>query len=319
MQFKIDPKSPHCRCWAATLAAMVAGAAPAAAAAAAPLALEQVDAGVYAVVGPLGDRTPENLANNATFGFVVTPEGVVVIDPGGSERGAAALHALIRGVTDRPVRVVINTGGQDHRWLGNGYFRRLGARVLASRAAVADQQARARDQLVVLNAQLGTEALQGTEPVHADETFDAAMGFTLGGTRFELRHVGPAHTPGDSLVWLPAQRIVFSGDVVYTERMLGVLPVSKSANWIKAFGTMAALEPRVLVPGHGRPTTLARARADTYDYLVFLRAAVGRFRAAGGGIEAIGGLDQSRFRHLANYELLKGRNAQQVYDELEWE
>lgn len=283
------------------------------------LRLQKVSDQIYAIVGPFGNRSPENLGNNATFGFVVTDEGVVLVDSGASYQGAAEIDALIRTITDQQVGVVINSGGQDHRWLGNGYFRERGARIIASKAAVEDQRVRAEEQLFMLDNLVGAQGMAGTEAVYADETFDDSMTFTLGGTAFELRRVGPAHTPGDSLVWLPEQRVVFSGDVVFVGRMLGVLPHSKSSHWIEAFETMAAFEPATVVPGHGPATDLTRARADSLDYLVFLRETVGAFMESGGDITQIGTLDQSRFSYLEDYETLKGRNAQQVFQEMEWE
>jgi hypothetical protein len=75
----------------------------------------------------------------------------------------------------------------------------------------------------------------------------------------------------------------------------------------------------VVIPGHGAVTNMTRAKADTYDYLLSLRQVVKEFRQNGGGIEAIGSVDQSRFSKLEGYDLLKGRNAQQVFQELEWE
>jgi glyoxylase-like metal-dependent hydrolase (beta-lactamase superfamily II) len=283
------------------------------------LHLQKVGEGIYAVVGPFGNRSPENLGNNATFGVVVTDEGVVLIDPGGSYKGAEAIDALIRRVTDKPVKIVINSGGQDHRWLGNGYFKARGARIIASAAADADHRARLQDQLFVLNNLVGKEGMAGTEPVYADETFEDRMTISLGGKSLELIRVGPAHTEGDSLVWLPQQRVVFSGDVVYIGRMLGVMGHSNSKHWVEAFETMAALGPVSVVPGHGGPTDLAKARSDTLDYLEFLRESVGTFMEEGGDITRIGTLDQSRFSYLVDYKTLKGRNAQQVFQEMEWE
>lgn len=283
------------------------------------LRLQKVADRVYAVIGPFGNRTPGNYGDNATFGFVVTDEGVVLIDSGGSYKGAAAIDKVIHQVTDKPVKVVINSGGQDHRWLGNGYFKQRGARIIASKAAVADQRERLQDQMFMLDNLVGVEGMAGTDAVYADETFDQGMHFSLGGTAFELRMVGPAHTPGDSLVWLPKQRIVFSGDVVFVGRMLGVLAHSNSRHWIEAFQAMAALDPATVIPGHGPPADLARARADSLDYLVFLRDTVGTFMDEGGSITDIGTLDQSRFSYLADSDMLAGRNAQQVYQEMEWE
>jgi len=281
--------------------------------------LQKVNDHVYALVGPFGNRTPENLGNNSTSGFVVTEDGVVLIDSGGTYQGAAAIEALIKQVTDQPVKVVINSGGQDHRWLGNGYYKERGARIIASQAAVEDQQARTQDQMFMLGNLMGAEGLKGTEPVYADETFEEAMRLTHGGVTFELQHVGPAHTPGDSLIWLPEQRVVFSGDVVYIGRMLGVLPYSSSRHWIEAFDAMAVLKPETIIPGHGPATDLAAAEKDTRDYLSFLRESVQKFMDDGGDITQIGTLDQSRFSHLVNYQPLKGRNAQQVFQEMEWE
>ena len=283
------------------------------------LTLQKVTGNVYAIVGSMGNRSPENLGNNATFGFVVTPAGVVLIDSGGSYLGAQHLTALIKRVTDKPVVKVINTGGQDHRWLGNGFFEQRGAVIIASQAAVQDQKARTQDQLFMLGNLVGVKGLQGTDPVYAKQTFAQQMQFELGGTRFELYHTGPAHTPGDSFVWLPKQRVMFSGDIVFTERMLGILDHSNSKGWVKAYETMAAYHPEYLVPGHGQPTTLEKAKADTYDYLVFLRRAVANFMKAGGDISEVSKIDQSKFKYLLNYATLAGRNAQRVYSELEWE
>ena len=132
------------------------------------LEIEQVSDSVYAVVGPFGNRTPDNLGNNASFGFVVTDEGVILIDPGGSYQGAAAIHEAISGVTSQPVRVVINTGGQDHRWLGQRLFQ-------GARRTHHQQQGRgcgskgahpgSADRLGNL---IGDAGLDGTTPVYAD-------------------------------------------------------------------------------------------------------------------------------------------------------
>lgn len=282
-------------------------------------ALTQVSDNVYVLVGELGNRNPQNLGNNANLGVIITTKGVVVVDPGGSYRGAQHLHTLIKRVTDQPVVTVINTGGQDHRWLGNGYFKQQGATIIASADAVADHRARQRDQLFMLNNLVGVEGVKGTEPVYADKTFDTSMKLKVGDTDIEIHHVGKAHTPGDSFVWLPKQRIMFTGDIVYTERMLGVIEVSGSKSWLTVFNKMASYQPKIIIPGHGHPTDLARAKADTYDYLVFLREAVAQFMDNGGDISDIRKVDQSRFKHLLNFEILAGRNAQRVYSELEWE
>ena len=287
--------------------------------AATPLEVQKLSDNVYALVGEMEQRSDANLANNATFGVIVTNEGVVLVDPGGTHLGARQIDETIKSITDKPVALVINSGGQDHRWLGNGYFKQQGAKVIAAEAAVNDHKARLRDQMFMLQNLLSEENLKGTEASYADETFVDRKSLRIGGETIELIHVGPAHTPADTLVWLPTQQIAFAGDVVYVERMLGVGPMSNSGHWLEAFETLAALEPQWVVPGHGHATTLEKAKAETYDYLVFLREAVGEMLDESIGMERVGEIDQSRFSHLMVYEQIKGRNAQQVYTEMEWE
>lgn len=283
------------------------------------LGLYKVTDIIYGIEGPLANRTAENLGNNATFGFVITSDGVVLVDPGGTYKGAHRIHEVIRSVTDEQVKYVINTGGQDHRWLGNDYFKKQGAKVIASTEAVADQKTRLNDILLRLSNTAGDEVLVGTEASYADITFDKEYKFNLGGTDFEIYHPGNAHSPGDSFVWLPEQKVIFTGDIAYTVRMLSMMSFSNSKSWVEAYEAMAAFKPDHVIPGHGKPTTLAVTDKDTYSYLTWLRKKITEFMDSGGGIEDVSQIDQSEFSYLSNYDSLKGRNAQKIYEEIEFE
>lgn len=94
---------------------------------------------------------------------------------------------------------------------------------------------------------------------------------------------------------------------------------SRSKSWTAAYKTVASFKPVYVIPGHGKPTTLEVTDRDTYDYLTTLRKTVADFMAAGGGIEEVNKIDQLKFRYLENYEALKNRNAQKVYEEIEFE
>ncbi len=282
------------------------------------LQVQPVAKDIWAIIGETEQRSPENLANNASFGLIATPDGAVLIDPGGSWQGAEALHRVIRELTDQPVTHVINTGGQDHRWLGNGYWRAEGATIIASQAAVADQTARGTQQMSALARFLGN-ALEGTEPAYADITFEADHRLEIGGLRLDITNPGPAHTPGDSFVWIEARDVMFSGDIVYVDRILGVGPQSNVRDWIDAFEVMAAHAPAHIVPGHGPVTDLDTARRDTLDYLENLRARIGAVIETGGDIMDAPGIDQSDWAYLKQFDSLAGRNAQITYEQMEWE
>jgi glyoxylase-like metal-dependent hydrolase (beta-lactamase superfamily II) len=218
--------------------------------------------GVYAYVGETEGRTYDNEGLNANIGLVVTNAGAVLIDSGATFQSARKIHEAARKVTSQPMTWVINSGDQDHRWLGNGYFTAQGITTIAHANAQADMQNRSGEHLEglkVLKERLdGTVASLPTRFVTGPDTR-----LELGGTVFELKHRNGGHTPGDTLVWLPQKNLLFAGDVVYVDRVLGLHPVSNTRNWLESFAVIDALKPQVIVPGHGNVTNLATAQAHT--------------------------------------------------------
>lgn len=283
------------------------------------LKVQKVTDGIYALVGPLSQRSPENLGNNSTHGVIVTKAGCVLIDAGGSYKGAALIAEAIATFSDCKVTHVINAGGQDHRWFGNSYFREKGAKIIASKAAVADQNDRKSMQITIMSTLIKDEGFKGTDPVTADITFDSQHDITVGGLELHIRHIGAAHTPGDSFIWVPAKSTVFTGDIVYVDRLLGILDHSNSKEWLASFAAIEALKPQHLVPGHGRATTLAKAQKETRDYIVNLRKRVGAHLENGGDMKGSVKVDQSAFSNLATFDQLAKRNAMAVFAEMEFE
>jgi len=274
---------------------------------------------IYALVGDLGQRSPENLGHNMTSGFVVTGQGVIVIDTGGSRANAEAIHAAIRKVSDKKIIYAINTGGQDHRWFGNDYFRHQGAKIVAAESTDKDMRNRGAEQVERIKPLLGGK-FSGTQLVYPDTTFAQRLTLPVKDITIALMYTGGAHTPGDLLVWLPQQSVVFAGDTVFADRILGILPGS-AGRWIKSLEYLRdSLQPRIVVPGHGKVTDMKQALRDSYDYLVFLRSAVSKRFADGAfdPVEASQNLDQARFSYLKNYEDLglRSRNALAVAEEL---
>ncbi len=277
----------------------------------------QVAPDVYAVVGDLAGQSYENDGLNNNLGFVVSDAGVLVINSGPSVHVARALHAAIRKITAQPVKWVVNVNSQNHNWLGNGYFKSHGATLLANKEAERVMRETGASQLEA-NKALLKEKADGTTLTYPTELTADKRDLKLGKTTVQLLHFGPAHTPGDLAVWLPQQKILFAGDIVYTERMLAVIPIGNTANWVQAFDKLVALNPKTIVPGHGRPTNADVARRDTRDYLSFLRAEAKRVLDAGGSLQdAVEKVDQSRFRSLFNFDLLALRNMNQVFQEME--
>lgn len=282
------------------------------------LKVQKVTDNVYALVGETTQRSATNFGNNSTHGVIVTSEGVVLIDSGASYLGAQEMHALIKTLTDKPIKVVINTGGQDHRWLGNDYFQQLGARIIASNKTKQDQKARADYHLNRLGSFLG-DSLNGTNPVFATETFDEKMNLKLGDVDLELYHFGAAHTVGDIVIWMPSTQTMFAGDVVFNDRMLGIGPAKNFQSWIDVFKKMAEFKPKHVVPGHGKVSDLATATKNTHDYLVFLKTEIGKILENDGDMLQVSKIDQSDFHFLTGYQDIAGKNAQWVFEQMEFD
>ncbi|MFP5505061.1 MAG: MBL fold metallo-hydrolase [Gammaproteobacteria bacterium] len=273
---------------------------------------------VYAIIGPLGQRSEHNDGLNNNLGFVVGDGGVILIDSGASRLGAQAIERAVAAVTPLPVKWVVNTGSQDHRWLGNDYFAAQGAEIIALERTVQIQKQYATQQLESLRGFLGAR-LEGTRPRSADKPLAGdAVSLERGGVRLELRYTD-AHFPGDAWVWLPEQSVLFTGDLVYVDRMLTVLPASSMINAREAYRAMEALAPKHIVPGHGRVTDLAGARRDCGDYYDFLVDTIG---AAAREMEPMDEVidrysDLEAFRHLENFQDLHRANMNRTYLEFE--
>ena len=276
---------------------------------------------VYALVGDLGQRSPQNLGHDMTSGFIVTNEGVVVVDAGGSIGDGRAIHKAIKAVTSKPIRWVINTGGQDHRWIGNSYFATLkGVKIIASQVCKADIDQRKGSQFAMAKKYL-KKAFEETNATLPDTTFADHYTLPTPDKKIELVYTGGGHTPGDIFVVLPKEGIVFTGDIVFHQRLLGVQP-GGGLRWIKTLEYLRdTLKPKIIIPGHGAVTDLAHAMHDSYDYLMMLKrgALAGFKKGAFDAVEAVEGLDQSAFSYLKNYDDVpfRSKNALKMARELE--
>lgn len=290
---------------------------------AAPLQVQSVAPNVYALVGPLGQRDADNGGDNATFGAIVASDGVILIDSGATPKGAALIQQALRSVTDKPVRWVINTGSQDHRWMGNATFAAAGAQIIALASTVREQQEQTASEVQVLDMLLASEA-KGLRPMSSPSPLsgDSAT-LDLGGVRLQLRSFGGGHFPGDAVVWYPAQRIAFSGDLVFADRLLAVLNGGGRADrWAQSFRAFAStLKPEFIVPGHGRPCSLATAQAETGDYLDWLvrevRPAAQNLDPLEQTVQRLHASAPESVRKLVNFDQIDPGNINRVYLEFQ--
>ena len=274
---------------------------------------------VYSAIGATAPPTYENAGHNNNLSFIVTNEGVVVINSGASYRLAAALHDEIKAVTDQPVVLVINENGQGHAMLGNGYWAEQGVDILAHQDAIAETMENG-DFILQGMQRYNRDKAEGTDVVHANLSFEDRYDVSLGGVDIQVLHLGPAHDPGDAQVWIPQWNIMITGDIAFHERMLPIFAHTCTSCWIETWET--ALEPHpptYVIPGHGHPTNFDQVRRYTLDYLVDLRAKIGAYIDDGGDLAGAYDVDLSSWAGLVTVEELAPKIAGRVFEEMEWE
>ena len=275
--------------------------------------------GVYSAIGATAPPTYENAGHNNNLSFIVTGEGVVVINAGASYQLAAALHVEIKAITDQPVKLVFNENGQGHAMLGNSYWVDQGIKVVAHVDAAQEFIENGDRSLRAALARV-KERADKTRVEAPTETFEDVYSVSMGGLQIEARYLGPAHSPGDIVVWLPQKKLVVAGDMAFHERLLPIFEHTMTADWIETWETkFEALKATYVIPGHGHPTNMDQVRRYTRDYLIYLRKKIGAHLENGGGLAKAYYVDQSPYAHLDTFEELATKNAGRVFEQMEFE
>ncbi len=274
---------------------------------------------VWSAIGATAPPTYDNAGHNNNLSFIVTGEGVIVVNGGAAYLLAKALHDEIKRITNEPVILVINENGQGHAALGNSYWAEQGVSILAHEDAAEafdEDGYDSRDR----HATLLKERAKGTEVVAPDRTFSDSVDVSKGRFKIEVLHLGPAHSPGDISVWLPEEKLVIAGDMAFHERLPPIFDDTDTAGWIDTWNDeFEALGALYVIPGHGHPTNMAQVRRYTHDYLVYLREKVQEVIDADEGLAEAYYVDQSPYQHLDTFTELATRNAGRVFEAMEFE
>jgi glyoxylase-like metal-dependent hydrolase (beta-lactamase superfamily II) len=269
---------------------------------------------VFYVEGLLGVASRDNQGFNSNAGFVITDEGVLVVDALGTEPLGRSLVAAIRTLTTRPIRRVIVTHYHADHFYGLGPLKDAGAEIWAHHLGreYLEQQAPAR--LEQRRRDLAPWVDERTRLVPADRWLPGDMSFTLGGLDFDVVYMGPAHAPDDVVVILRQERLIFCGDIIVSGR-IPFVGEADSRRWLSAIDRLLALRPVIMVPGHG-PVSRDPARdlVLTRDYLLYLRQQMGRAVADLVPFDqAYAATDWSRYAGVPAFEAANRINAYGTY------
>ncbi len=281
--------------------------------------LTPVADGDYAHFGQVALASQVNGGDIANIGVIVGQQAVAVVDTGGSVKVGQELLAAIRGITNKPVRYVINTHEHPDHIFGNAAFSN-NVTFVGHHNLPAEMFKRGEYYLHSFRDILGPEAIEQVRIVAPTLLVADQMTLDLGDRRVRLTAWSPAgHTDCDLTVLDEATGVLFSGDLVFLQHVPvvdGSLP-----GWLAVLSRLAQLPARIVVPGHGRTVAAwPQALDDERRYLTVLADDTRRLIAAGipigQAVYQIGASERDRWALFDDYN---ARNATAAFSELEWE
>jgi len=239
---------------------------------------------VYSYVGVKDASPAHSFAANA--GIVIGRDGVLVVDTLISAKEGELFLADIRKVTSKPIRYVVNTHTHLDHALGNCVFAKLGAVVISHEADRASLAAQADSMLKHLGKfGLTPEDMAGTEIVVPSLAFTDQLLIDLGGEEVRLIRSFPSHTAGSLVVYLQKEKILFSGDILFTD-FHPYLANGDFNGWTRTLDALLAMDIERIIPGHG-PLSSKKDLREMKVYLVQFDATARELVASGMPAEAV--------------------------------
>ena len=214
----------------------------------------------------------------ATSGWIVMRDYVMVVDAN-FPWGARALLADLRKTTSKPIRYVFATHYHGDHTFGNSVLVDAGATVICSEEC-ADESEKLNTASWTGNEKPGEYSLKPFRLEHPQIRFRDKLVFDDGARRVELLRVGPGHTRGDAVAYLPKERVLFAGDLAVSRagNYVGD-PGADPDNWVRVLDSLSQKDVAIVVPGHGGQgtvDTLRGQRAYLADMIAQVRAGIAR-------------------------------------------
>jgi cyclase len=245
-------------------------------------------------LGPGFTRVKEGIyvyapdATTTTCSFVVTQEGVVMIDSCNSPLASRNMLATIKKVTDKPIVFLLDTETHDDH-TANHFIFSPPATVInhegAGEAMKKDFDPKRTQTLAAKSAEL-REALQGYKLITPQIEYKDKMTIHLGERTFELMYLKNVHSEADTAIWLPKERVLFAASAANVRRMLNLRPSVVIPDVLASYKLMKSLNPEIVVTGHG-PVTTTKVFDEYEGFYTLLLKRVGEMAAQGKSLAEI--------------------------------
>ena len=227
--------------------------------------LTQIAENVYAYVDTKNSSGKNSFGANA--GIIIGKDGIVVVDTMISATMAKRFIRDIRTISRKPIRYVVNTHYHFDHVFGNSEFAKLGAVVIAQENVKKAMEKSAGETLKNIGEYgLTPKDMKGTTVAYPVLTFGDRMKIDIGGEQIELIHARQSHTDGDTLVYLPGKKVLFAGDILFTNYH-PFLGEGNIEEWAKELDDIKAMDVEKIIPGHG-PLSKKSDLDDMKKYLL---------------------------------------------------
>ena len=227
--------------------------------------LTKIADNVYSYANVKNASPANSFAANA--GIIVGSDGIVVVDTLISAKEAQIFIKDIRKISDKPIRYVVNTHYHLDHTFGNSEFAKIGA-VIVSHVNCRENMLKNSEETLKNAGKYGLtpEQVEGTKIVYPTLTFTDRMSINLGDQRIELIFIGPSHTTGSIMVNIPGKKVLFTGDMLFTD-FHPFLGDGDIPGWVKNLDYITALDVERIIPGHG-PVSGKKDIADMRSYII---------------------------------------------------
>jgi len=251
------------------------------------------------------------LFSSATYnsGIIVTNDGVVVLDALNTEAVARAQRDAIASTIRQPVRVLVSSTFHDNYSKGN----------IAYADVLKIGHEDYRTDLVALMQRQKVSAEEQTARL-PHQTFRDRMTLYQGGKEIQILHVGRAHTRGDSIIFVPQDRIVYLSELYFADQFLFIAD-GYGLDWLRALDAVEALGADIFVPGHGPlpadPRETRQGLARFRQMLVDVRDAVQKEVARGATEDqAVATIRWPQYERLPGYQAQRETAVRRLYQQL---
>ena len=226
--------------------------------------LQKISDSVYSYAGVQGACAQNSFGANA--GIIVGQDYLVAVDSKMSARQAQQFIKDIRKISSKPIKFLINTHGHLDHTLGNSEFAKLGAVIISQENDQKNMQKAGAGMLAYAKKSgLSDQDLKGTRLAYPTLTFKDRLTLDLGNQKIEVLYPGPSHTTGSVLVYVPQEKVLFAGDILFTD-CHPFLGEADMEGWEKVLDGIMAMDVDKIIPGHG-PVSSKKDVADLKSYL----------------------------------------------------